>query len=276
MIDLRKKYKSEFKNITPTEEQKKRVLENILIDKKPKVYLNFGVLACCLTILCLFGITNAYDIRKTFNSLIINFKEKSDEDGNKYIELTTRYDGVLELNYDAKLPEIESWTDAFERDLKINYSNYDLELILGVKFLKNSLFVEGYNINVLRKNEGKIAYGKFYQSYDIYEDDYDSFVDERKLLEHLALSAQFKTKYYQDRNEFDINIRNYYSTKNYYMDKLNTTALVVRLNERGNHYLVIFSHNNVRYSFYYDNYNMPIMEDKMLNRIHEILDSFYY
>lgn len=274
MRDLKKKYRDEFGNINPTEEQREKMLNNILNHKTNNMYMRLAVVSCSIIILCIFGITNANDIKKSFNSLIINYKENRDEDGNKYKEIITSYDGVFELNYDANLVERESWVEALNKNLKMSYSNYDLELILGAKLLKSPLFNFSYSINVLRKNEGKISYMKLYSvysKYSEYDEDYD-----RKLLEQASLNAQFKTKYYKGGDEFDLNVRNYYSVKNYYINNLDTTALIIRLNERGNHYLVIFSHNNVRYNFYYDNYESLIDDDKVLDRVHRILDSFYY
>lgn len=274
MRDLKKKYRDEFGNINPTEEQREKMLNNILNHKTNNMYMRLAVVSCSIIILCIFGITNANDIKKSFNSLIINYKENRDEDGNKYKEIITSYDGVFELNYDANLVERESWVEALNKNLKMSYSNYDLELILGAKLLKSPLFNFSYSINVLRKNEGKISYMKLYSvysKYSGYDEDYD-----RKLLEQASLNAQFKTKYYKGGDEFDLNVRNYYSVKNYYINSLDTTALIIRLNERGNHYLVIFSHNNVRYNFYYDNYESLIDDDKVLDRVHRILDSFYY
>lgn len=276
MKDLKSKYEKTFDKIEPTEEQRKRILNNILNRKKSNVYMRFAIVSCSLIILCLFGITNANDIRKSFNSLIINYKEKRDEDGNKYIELITSYDGVLEVDYDANLVERESWIDAFEKNLKTFYSYVDLEFILGVKFLKNDIFNFGYDINILRKDDNdKIAYMKLYEEYAKFDEE-DEYVLDKKLLEYVSLTAQFKTKYYEENNDFDLRVRNYYSVKNYYINKLDTTALIVRLTEMGNHYLVIFSHNNVRYSFYYDCYETNMSEEAMLERVHEILDSFYY
>lgn len=274
MKDLKKSYRNEFSKIEPTEEQRVKMLNSILNNKRANIYRRLAVVGCSLVILCVFGITNANDIMKSFNSLIINYKEKSDEDGNKYIEFISRYDGVLEVNYDAKLVERESWVESFEKNLQSFYSNYDLELILGVKFLKSRFFDVGYNIHILRKNKDyKITYMNLYNvstRFD-HDDEYD-----RKILEQISLTAQFKTKYYKEGNDFDLKVRNYYSVKNYYVKSLDTTAVLVRLNERGNHYLVIFAHNNVRYNFYYDNYDLSMDEDKILNRIHEVLDSFYY
>ena len=274
MRDLKKKYRDEFSNINPTEEQREKMLNNILNHKTNNMYIRLAVVSCSIIILCIFGITNANDIKKSFNSLIINYKENRDEDGNKYKEIITSYDGVFELNYDANLVERESWVEALNKNLKMSYSNYDLELILGAKLLKSPLFNFSYSIKKKKKNEGKISYMKLYSvysKYSGYDEDYD-----RKLLEQASLNAQFKTKYYKGGDEFDLNVRNYYSVKNYYINSLDTTALIIRLNERGNHYLVIFSHNNVRYNFYYDNYESLIDDDKVLDRVHRILDSFYY
>lgn len=273
MKDLKKSYKNEFSKIEPTEEQRVKMLKSILNNKRANIYRRLAVVGCSLVILCVFGITNANDIMKSFNSLIINYKEKSDEDGNKYIEFISRYDGVLEVNYDAKLVERESWVESFEKNLRSTYSNYDLELILGVKFLRSRFFDPSYSINILKKDmNSKITYGALYNITNKYSrDEYD-----KKILEQISLTAQFKTKYYKEGNDFDLKVRNYYSVKNYYIKNLDTTAVLVRLNERGNHYLVIFAHNNVRYNFYYDNYDLSMDEDKILNRIHEVLDSFYY
>lgn len=276
MKNYNKVFKQEFKDVAPTEEQSNRMLNNILNGKSHKnMYLKLSVAISSIVILCFFGITNANDIKKTFNSLIINYQETRDDDGNKYIELVTSYDGVLEINYDANLPEISSWVDAFEKGGITYFSNHDWELLLGVKLLKNKIFVQGYNINVLRKNlDNKISYAKLYESYDLYSEEHTT--DENKLIEHLGLSLQFKTKYYEEENDFNISIREYYDSKNYYIENLDTTALVVRLDERARHYLVIFSHNNIRYSFYYDNYASEVSEEESLKRVHEILDSFEY
>jgi len=206
------------------------------------MHMRFAVLICSVVIFCIFGITNAYDIRKSFNSLIIDYNEKKDEDGNKYIELVTTYDGILKVNYDANIVARENWVESFEKGLRTFYSNYDLEQILGVKFLKNKYMEPGYEVNTLRKNEEeKIAYMKLY-NFKLKFDDEESLY--KKLLEEISLTAQFKTQYYSDKNDFDLKVRNYYSVKNYYIESLDTTALIVRLNEKGNHYLIIFSHIN--------------------------------
>ncbi len=276
MKDLKKSYKKEFEKICPSEEQKQKMLNNITKHSNYNVHMHFAILICSVVIFCIFGITNAYDIGKSFNSLIVNYKEKKDEDGNKYSELVTTYDGVLEVDYDANIVARENWVESFEKGLKTFYSNYDLEQILGVKFLRNKYMEPGYEVNTLRKNEDeKIAYMELYEVYEKFNDNYE-YVEDKKLLESVELTAQFKTKYYKENNDFDLKVRNYYSVKNYYIKNLDTTALLVRLNERGNHYLVIFAHNNIRYSFYYDNYNLSMDENNTLDRIHEILDSFYY
>ncbi len=201
MKDLKKSYKKEFEKICPSEEQKQKMLNNITKHSNYNVHMHFAILICSVVIFCIFGITNAYDIGKSFNSLIVNYKEKKDEDGNKYSELVTTYDGVLEVDYDANIVARENWVESFEKGLKTFYSNYDLEQILGVKFLRNKYMEPGYEVNTLRKNEDeKIAYMELYEVYEKFNDNYE-YVEDKKLLESVELTAQFKTKYYKENNE---------------------------------------------------------------------------
>ncbi len=276
MRDLKKQYQKEFSNIKPTSIQREKLLNNILMSKgKDNYYLKFGVVISTVLILCFFGITNATAIKETFNALRFNYFEKTDEYGNEYRELVTKYDGVIELNYDADLPEIESWIQAAETGLNMEYSSYDINILLGVKLLNNSLFSNRYyTFNTIKKNgDEKITYASLFAAYNSYEDEN---LDDIKIKEHIMMSCQFKTKYYENGNDFDLNIKDYYSVKNYYMEKLDTSALIIKLSESGRHYLVIFSHNNIRYKFYYDYYNQSVREEDILKRIRKILDSFEY
>ena len=257
MKDLKKYAQKTFDNITLSKVQEERILNNIL-KKKTKIYFIKPIIvgSILLGLGTTLGIVYANDIKETFNTLIIKKEEKETKDGEKYTIVKTKSEGIAEINENANLSKI----DKIKSNDDIKFKIKDLENELGINILKSNLSSIEYitQDNIELKNN-KITRASFYME-NISNELPDAITDtgaeeyDRNFTK-CNMRISFKTQFFDKKSEDTINsvAPHGSKTEEYYIEKLNTTALIVKFEPDENSiskvWDVIFDYENITYDF---------------------------
>lgn len=256
MINLRKSARNTFDNIKLSKEQDIKILNNILKSKKSPLFLKpiiIGTFVLCIG--TTLGIVHANDLKETFNNLFLK-KEVKEENGEKYSIVKSQSNSILKINDDANLFRLNK----VEINSKLQYKIGDIEKELGINILKSSLSKNDYLTQEnLELRNNKISSGVF--SIENMTNELPDKITDIGTGEYYRdftkcdMKISFKTQFYDKVSNDPMGLIAPRGTKteNYYINKLDTTAFIVKFEPNENSiskvWYVIFDYKNIKYSF---------------------------
>ena len=144
--EFKKEYKNFFNSIYISNDKKKIIMDNIIDNKKKKVFFLKPSMAILMLFMTIFlGITVYAAVNsELFNTLVVKYKER--KDGEKDVELSSS--AIKEINYQADVSK-------FDKNGKYKiYSTSEIEKLLGIKILKSGIFKnQNMYINAMEKDK---------------------------------------------------------------------------------------------------------------------------
>lgn len=164
-------YKNNLNRIEFSNDRKNDLKDKIILNYKKKEKRKnvvFSILIVFSILLVGTSITYADDIKYGINKVITKIYNGKSNDGSKYTNYKIESDAIVELNYDAILrdPKCEKIIDDYagisnNDECYSLYSYEELEKELGIKLLKNDLFINNSLIlNEVSRVDEKISYIK--------------------------------------------------------------------------------------------------------------------
>ena len=256
MKNLSKSARETFDNISLSKKQEERILNNILERKnnicfaKPiiigSILISFGAT---------LGIVYADDIKRMFNTLIIKEEIKENNNGDNYTIVKSKSEGIIRIKDNANIDNLNKIKSNNKIELKLN----DLENELGVKILKSTLYPFEYiTQESIELKNNKITQASFSIS-NISNELPDEITEAGELqfyrdYTECNMNIYFKTQFF-DSSDTSLNsiAPRGTRTENYYINKLDTTALIVKFepeeNSRSKVWDIIFDYKNITYKF---------------------------
>ncbi len=256
MKNLRKSARETFDNVSLSKKQEERILNNIL---KRNNNLCFAKPIIIGSILISFGATlgivYADDIKRTFNTLIIKEEIKESSKGDNYNIVKSKSQGIIRIKDNANIDNLNK----IQSNNKIQFKLNDLENELGIKFLKSTLSPFEYiTQESIESKNNKITQAIFSVN-NISNELPDKITKTGELqfyrdYTECNMGIYFKTQFF-DSSDTSLNsiAPRGTRTENYYINKLDTTALIVKFepdeNSRSKVWDIIFDYKNITYKF---------------------------
>lgn len=259
--EFKKEYKNFFNSIYISNDKKKIIMDNIIDNKKKKVFFLKPSMAILMLFMTIFlGITVYAAVNsELFNTLVVKYKER--KDGEKDVELSSS--AIKEINYQADVSQ-------FDKNGKYKiYSTSEIEKLLGIKILKSGIFKnQNMYINAMEKDKNNnIGYiGINYQ--------------ETASSNNNFIVGWFKvhitTKYAESKNvNENVNLFWSHDAKEIFIKNLNTKAMVSK--DSDSSFRCRFDYDNIKYNILvsFINFN-TFSEDEKLKKISDFFETLSY
>jgi len=230
---------SALKSINCPSEMDDRVL--VKMSKKHRAFKPALVLVVIL-VMSVFAsvLVNAEEIAKKIHELFITTYNEN-ESGTDF---SIKDSSLATINYDADIPECGAY---LQDRCDVTYTKKELEGMLGIKLLSNSLYdMDKYNLDYSKKNNGKIATLEFKQAEDFTD---DSSINPYKNTNIYKLSVALSTKYDKD---FDgtLIIGGTHKYETYHINSIDEDAIVLKTPGQAiSLYTIVFVHNDLVYRY---------------------------
>ncbi len=231
--------KTALKSVKCPNEMDEKILTNVYKKHrsfKPSIAIIGILIVSAITI----GVVNAEEIVKN----VYNFFITTSEDENNGYDISVKDSSLAEINYDADFPTCGNPNDSEYKECSNEYTKQEIENMLGIKILSNSLYsTEKYKLVYSIKNGNKIASLSFQLIDHIDDSKINEYENFNTYKSYITLNTKYAENY--DNTLIEGGTSEYTV---YHIDNLDEDALLMK---SGGQYTVLYNitfiHDNIVY-----------------------------